>query len=612
MPENKKKPGLSKEISSIFAGLPEVDNGRGGKPDLPGAPTPDPAEKSASPPAITPRTFSEEIIRDGIFPRRRNALVGLDIGPSSIILVQVYPVASGWEIGGYAIKENRMVQDEDGLEEKDSLLEDLKEVVAATGYKRGSYLFTLRGDSINTSLVPLVRMPQKELDSACRLEVKRRVSFNVEKAIIRSQMVSETTARPGGKVNYLVTVARREMIRRRMAILQEANLRAEGLLPLPFAWKYLLTQLDHEEKSVAIVEIGSNRTLVVVYKDNEIKFSREFETGGDQITEAIIQAGLSFGGKVKMSWEDAERLKRESNILDAPPDKIIKDGVNSGQLISMIRPVLERVVQEARRSLDYYSQLFRGEEVEKVYLSGGGALLPGLVDFVQERFHSRVSLFSRPQRIGLHSSLSQPEKLEKLFPRMAKAVAAALARKPEMNFMPFGDRLMENILHRKAPVAILAGAALLFSFFYYHLQTAPLPSLRKKIAIHQSSLTKLNQQLQDYQVLAALKNKLQAREKLGQYSSLRQPNWIGILKEVSRIIPPNIILSRLYLEEDTPQRLVCEGRITKIDKSLDSELSGFLVRMGDSPFFKEVTNVSLDTSENSKSGDFRFKCVLVY
>ena len=233
MPENKKKSGLSKEISSIFAGLPEVDNGRGEKPVPSESLPPDTAVKSALSPAVTPRTLSEEITRDGNFPRRRNALVGLDIGPSSIILVQIYPVASGWEIGGYAIKENRLVQDEDGLVKKDSLLGELKELVAATGCKRGIYLATLRGASISTSLVPLARMPQKELDSACRLEVKRRVSFNVEKALIHSQMVSEAAARPGGKVNYLVTVGRREMIRRRMAILQEANLRVGGLFRFP-------------------------------------------------------------------------------------------------------------------------------------------------------------------------------------------------------------------------------------------------------------------------------------------------------------------------------------------------------------------------------------------
>lgn len=612
MPEDKKKSGLSKEISTIFSGLPEVANGRGEKTDSPPAPAGSTAEKSETSSAVTPLPFSEEIVLEGAFPRRRNASFGLDIGLSSIILVQVCPVASGWEIGGYAIKEIRLARDKEGLEEEESLLRQIKEMVAAAGCK-GSICFTsLRGDAINTSLIPLARMPQKELESACRLEAKRRVSFSVEKALIRLQLVAETAARPGGKVNYLVSVARREMVRRRLTILQGASLRVGGLIPLPFAWKYILTGFAPEDKSVAVVEISSDRTQIVVYKGGEIRFSREFEAGGDGITGAIIQAAASFGDKSRLSWQEAEHLKREVNIIAGPAGKTIKGGVNSGQMLSMMRPVLEKIVQESKRSLDYYSQLFRGEEVGEVYLSGGGALLPGLLDFFQERIRPRIKLFPLPPRINLHSSLAEGENLKKIFPRLAKAVGVALVRKPEMDFMPAGDKLMENILHRKAPIVILAGVALFFSFYYYHRQAASLPPLRRQIAANKKNLVKIKEQLPGNQVLAELESQLENREKLGQYSSLRQPNWKGIFKELARLIPRNIILSRVSLEETVPQRIVCAGRITRIDRSLDSELSNFLVQAGNSPFFREVTGVSLDIDNEKQTGEFRFKCVLVY
>lgn len=616
MPEKEKKPGLQKDLSSIFAGLEEVDNGRAGKETAPESPKPpeeiEPEEKPAPAPL---RIVSDEVIVEGTFPHRRNACVGLDIGQSSIKMVQVYPASGGWEIGGIALKEFRLEFDEEGLEDKESLLGELKQLLAGTRSKNCVFTCSLEGDNVNTSLIPLARMPNKELESACRLEAKRRASFDVGKAVIQSHLVAGETARPGAKLNYLVTVVRREALTRRLDILQSARLQVSGLLPLPFAWKELPGGLSKEEAEAAraVIDIGSDRTLVSIYRGRDVQFSREFQTGADDVTEAIIQAGRSLGKETEISWEKAETLKATKNLFQAGAGGPVIGDLSAPQLMSMVRPVLERIVQESKRSLDYYGQLFPGAKMGRIWLAGGGVLMEGLVKFFQERISLPVEILQLPSGIGFHPSIRGNEDVKKLFPRLAAATALALNRKPETNFLPPLDLFLQKLLRSKVAIAVLIVFLFGISFYFYRVKAAEIPGLKTQVESSRSRLAEMERKLGAYAEAEALQRQILAKQNLGKYSSLRQPNWEHVLKELSRITPPGIILREIELDKDSlPLGVICQGRVRKGTGALDSEVSNFLVAVGDSPFFKNVKELYLDIDEKDRTASFSFSCTLVY
>lgn len=616
MPPEQKKSGLHKDISSIFSGLEEVANGRAAPPDAPGV---SPAAKANGAPApeakpalpAAPRVVREVLTISGSFPQRRNAWVGLDIGQSSIKIVQVVPNDSGWEIGGFAVLEIRLEQDEDGLEKKEFLLRHLRDLGAQTKCPTLSHVCSLRGDGVNTGLIPMARMPKKELDSACRLEVKRRVAFNVDKAFLQSHLVPEESARPGAKQNYIVTVTRRESVARRLNILRDAGVQVAALLPIPFAWKNLLLALKGAEPAPvrAVVDIGSDRTLVSVYQGGQLQFCREFDLGGDQITEAVIQAGQSFGEKTDISWDEAERIKRAKNLLKSSGSEPIKGSLNSSHVVSMVRPVLERIVQETKRSLEYYSQLFRGADVGQIILSGGGALLDGFVPFFQERMKPPVSLFELPPGVTFHSSISPRDAAARILPRLSKPLALAVSRKWDVNFLPLQDKILQAILRSRMVVMIFLGSLFIMSIAFYRLQTSAVPSWRATVARQKGQLASMAKELSVYDRLDELKKQLAAGEGQGKISSPRQVSWKGVLKELGKLTPGNIVLTRIaMIEGSVPLQIDCEGLVVRPEASLHSTVTDFIVRVGKSPFFRDVGAISEDVVK----GSFRFTCTLVY
>jgi type IV pilus assembly protein PilM len=54
----------------------------------------------------------------------------------------------------------------------------------------------------------------------------------------------------------------------------------------------------------------------------------------------------------------------------------------SQQIYDAIAPILGELTTELRRSLDFYRRQHRNEAIDRLVLSGGSALIPGIVDFV--------------------------------------------------------------------------------------------------------------------------------------------------------------------------------------------------------------------------------------
>ncbi len=611
MDDKDKKSGLGKDIPSIFSGLPEINNGREEQPVS--GPSVEQSAPEREERFVFERTAGETLL-DGSFPGHRQAVLGVDIGASSIKLVQLNPSPEGWVVAGWLISEKRPERDEGGLESRESIIRRVREAVEAAGLKNRSSALSFRGDAVHVSLAAFAAMPKKELTAAARLEAKRWVSFNLEKALVQTYRLTGDQVRPGAKQNHLIIAARREAISRALAAGGGAGLTVSALLPQAFAWKGGMAAAGEEDTRVrAVIDIGSDRTEVTVYQGEKIRFCRQFQTGGDDITGAIIRAGASFSTRVEISPEEAEKIKAEIDLIYGPASTTVKEALTAGQAGSMVRPVMERIVQESIRSLDYFSQLFGELAVDTVVLSGGGILVPGLERFFGERMRRQVVTFALPEEWKLHGSLRNPETLKKNFPRLSRAAALALTRKPEVNFVPAAEIVSQRVVKSWPSLVILAAAVIGFSYLVHLPKSGQVPRLRELVAAQRSELNRLQAELADFQVLEGLREELAERERIGRAVSARRPDWNGVFRELSRITPDRIILWNIYLiGRSVPNSIVCEGRVMPGPTLPTGVISEFLGKINASPYFREVEQITTRLDERTQSADFSFKTTLIY
>src|SRR6185295_9119633 len=150
---------------------------------------------------------------------------------------------------------------------------------------------------------------------------------------------------------------------------------------------YAAVMPESRRDGIAVVDIGAQSTELVVYSGDAMHLASTVRISGDHFTRDLAQ-GLC------LSFEEAELVKMEfgcavsrgcpANIvvelptLDSrPPREALRQTVNR---------VLEARAQELFRFVrsEFARVRMDGELIGGVFLTGGGAKLPGLCDAAEE------------------------------------------------------------------------------------------------------------------------------------------------------------------------------------------------------------------------------------
>lgn len=96
------------------------------------------------------------------------------------------------------------------------------------------------------------------------------------------------------------------------------------------------------------------------------------------------------------------------------------------QVFEAIAPVLGELATELRRSLDYYRSRAQGRSVDRVLLTGGGALLPHFAQFLQNELQVPVSLADPLFQVTVSAKRYDPAYLQTIAPTFAVAMGLAV------------------------------------------------------------------------------------------------------------------------------------------------------------------------------------------
>ncbi len=141
------------------------------------------------------------------------------------------------------------------------------------------------------------------------------------------------------------------------------------------------------------VDIGASVTSLIVYKDERLRRAVILPMGGDHITEAIVkELGLPFdlAEDIKQSYGEAKDHgeERHEDIL-VKQEKTYKP-LSRTVINRAIRPQVSALVDRIQKALEDPS-LLRMLNAGMV-VSGGSCLLPGFIEYIEERFPFEVRL----------------------------------------------------------------------------------------------------------------------------------------------------------------------------------------------------------------------------
>jgi type IV pilus assembly protein PilM len=312
-------------------------------------------------------------------------MVGLDIGSSGLKAVQLTPAGQSYRVAGLAIEPVPPGAVVDGVvTDPPTVSAAVRRLFERAGIRSASVAVALPGNAAIVKRISVPAMTGGELEEAIRWEAEQHVPFPLAEV----QWHYETLECPGSAartMDVLLVAARRETILALAAVIGDAGHTPAvvDVAPLALRNAHEVNGATRPGTTLALLDIGAHTTTVAIVENGQPAFVRHVSIGGQAYTEALQYA-------FDMPFEAAEDLKKQP--LGSEPKRA---DIEAAQ-----RATTDTLLGEIRKTLDFFRSTTGAERIDRLVVSGGGSLLEGLTDALEQRLNTPTEVLDPFRVLG--------------------------------------------------------------------------------------------------------------------------------------------------------------------------------------------------------------------
>lgn len=328
---------------------------------------------------------------ENLFSKKGQSVIGIDIGSSSIKIVQLR------KKNGKAILETYgelALGPYSGVEigratnlPNDKIIEAIRDLMKESNVTTVSAGISIAAASSLLSFIRMPEMDQKQLATMIPIEARKYIPVPITEVALDwwvlpkeessfsdfEKAPSVGQSAPTKAVDILLVVIHNDVLARLGQI--SASLALSTSFFEIEIFSSMRSVVDQSLESQLVFDMGAGSTKLYIIERGILRSSHSINRGSQEITLAISRSlGKSIG--------DAEHMKRTIGLSAEPEYKEIRE-------ITTLN--LDYIFTETNRVISNYQQKYN-KSVSKVVLIGGGSLLKGLLDFARQKFQTEVVL----------------------------------------------------------------------------------------------------------------------------------------------------------------------------------------------------------------------------
>ncbi len=306
-----------------------------------------------------------------MFLRKKSEIIGLDIGSSSIKVIQLEDEDGGYRLSKFGMRtlEPEMIVD-GTIMDSVRCVETLQGLLKDQSITAKDAVISLSGHSVIIKRVSLPQMTEDELAESIKWEAEQYIPFDINDVDIDFQILNSFVDADGKpQIDVLLAAVKKDKLSEYTSLVIEAGLKPVIVDIDSFALEnmYEINYGTNEKETVALINIGASITNINILQKGMFAFMRDVSIGGNKYTESIQK-------ELGLSYEDAEKAKRGEDV----------EGVNTFTIDTIIENVSTEIVSEITRSFGYFKTSSGSENIDKLLLSGGSSGMKNLNTFLQE------------------------------------------------------------------------------------------------------------------------------------------------------------------------------------------------------------------------------------
>ncbi len=347
--------------------------------------------------------------------RKKENLIGLDIGSHSIKMVQV---AGGGPVRLLNVGLAQLVPERstDGRSARaEAVGRTIQQLTAHLKIREKLVASSMSGYEVMIKKIELPTMGEEELGRRMQTELGQYIPYNIEEVDVDYQILDVSKDRPT-HMDVLLVAAKKESVREHVSMVRAGGLDAV-VMDVDFFALSNAFEMVHGvggDESIVLLDIGASKSIMNIVIRGVPIFSRGIAMGGAQITEAIMD-------HFQIGFDEAERVKMGESTL----------ALNQEELQNIYVATVRKWLGEFKRAIDFYYSNFPDHRISKIYLSGGSCRVAGLDRVFQENTNIDVEVFNPFTQLEYDTKVFDPEYVEYIGPQMAIALGLALRKTRE-------------------------------------------------------------------------------------------------------------------------------------------------------------------------------------
>ncbi len=341
----------------------------------------------------------------GLFGRGR-ITAGLDIGSGFVKLVLVDHSRSEPEIVRLAT--SPLVPDaivEGEVMDPVLVAETVRAVVDGADLRKRRVVAAVGGHDVIVKKIQMDRMSQSDARDVIRWEAEQHVPFDMESVQLDFQILDADADEP--QMQVLLVAAKRELIDNRLALLSDAGVDATVVDVDAFA---LHNAFEHNypearEGLVALVNVGHETTNLNLLQDGVPLVVRDLPFGSRRLREA---------------------LQRERGFTAEQAEEVVQGRGDAPDIGRFVADRSDELAVGIERAVAFVSAQSSTRELGRIFLSGGGARVPGMAAAVADRVGVRTETANPLERMRVSPEVMQTVDVDEVAPMLMLAVGLGL------------------------------------------------------------------------------------------------------------------------------------------------------------------------------------------
>jgi type IV pilus assembly protein PilM len=386
----------------------------------------------------------------GFLKRKQKSLIGMDIGSNVVKCLRLdlshdRPVIT--HFGMADLPPEAIVDGE--IMDRELVIAAIRSAAEKAGVPDEPVASAVAGRAVIVKKIVMDKMSEEDAREAIYWEAEQHVPFDIDDITLDFQILQEDIG--ADQMELLLVAAKKDMILGHAELIRDAGFKPQVIDVASFAnqntWEYLKRQAgfknlpeliadpaprdeadsvdgldpfdegdqdhgaateDRVDEFVALLDVGGGVTNVHIVKDGVPYFTRDLPIGVAHFIE-------EFQKQLGLTYETAHDVARGHT------DEV------DGQLVAeIVRSVGSEIYQGLEPSLSYLKTSGEADGIDRIVLSGGGAHLPGLREYLAESYNVPSEIADPLAGLDYNPDLFAEGEAEELSPLLTVSVGLAL------------------------------------------------------------------------------------------------------------------------------------------------------------------------------------------